>query len=212
LYYPLIGILGGTFNPIHFGHLRTAQEVAENLNLKEVKFIPSANPPHKPKPEVTAEQRAEMIKLSIKHNPLFNLDTIELNRLGPSYTIDTLEQLHSPEHALCLIVGTDVFIKFNTWHRWQELINYCHIILVERRIKHQQSALDPILESFIREYYVEDLSLLNQKQAGTISMQKTRTLEISSSEIRNLVSSQKCVNYLTTSEVIDYIKNESLYL
>jgi len=111
--YTLTGIYGGTFNPIHFGHLRMAQEVAESLGLNEVKFIPSANPPHKEQPLVTAAQRAEMVALAIEGNPLFSLDKRELKRDKPSYTIETLQSLYAENNrtALCLMMGSDAFMQ-----------------------------------------------------------------------------------------------------
>lgn len=131
----LVGLLGGTFNPIHYGHLRMAQELANGLGMDEVKFIPSANPPHKDSVTVSAEHRATMVKLAIADNPLFTLDKRELERQGTSYTIDTLISLREElgnNTALCLMMGSDAFIKLNTWHRWQALLDYAHIILVQR--------------------------------------------------------------------------------
>lgn len=212
--YPLIGILGGTFNPIHHGHLRMAQELADNLNMQEVRFIPSANPPHKPAPKVSAEQRAEMVQLAIQNNPLFKLDKLELARTGPSYTIDTLESLfhQNEENALCLIMGTDAFLSLDTWHRWNELMKYCHIILVQRPANQQQVALNQTLTTFLEEHYTEDLSSLNIQRSGFISMQKITALTISSSLIRELINSKKSIHYLTPSGVEKYIHKHHLYL
>jgi len=139
-----IGLLGGTFNPIHFGHLRMAQELAESLSLDAVKFIPSANPPHKPPPQVSAEHRAAMVKLAITDNPQFQFDGRELSRTGASYTVDTLESLRNElgnQVSLILIMGSDAFTKFNTWHRWQEIIALCHIALVQRPVSSIKESL-----------------------------------------------------------------------
>ena len=126
-----IGLLGGTFDPIHFGHLRLAQELATQLHFDKVHFIPSANPPHKTHPQVSAQHRAQMVQLAISDNPLFICDTRELNRNGASYTVDTLISLREEvgyKVSLCLIMGSDAFMRLNTWVRWQDLLNYCHII------------------------------------------------------------------------------------
>lgn len=211
--YSLIGILGGTFNPIHHGHLRMAQELADSLNMQEVRFIPSANPPHKPAPKVSAEQRAEMVQLAIQHNPRFKLDKLELARTGPSYTIDTLESLYhqNEETALCLIMGTDAFLSLDTWHRWKELMRYCHIILVQRPANQQQAALNQTLTTFLEEHYTEDSTSLNLQRSGFICMQQITALTISSSLIRVLISSKKSINYLTPSSVEKYIQKHHLY-
>ena len=151
-----IGLLGGTFNPIHFGHLRMAQELAESLNLDEVRFIPSANPPHKHAPLVSAEQRATMVRLAIADNPLFKFDDRELNRTGASFTIDTLVSLRDElgeKTSLVLIMGSDAFIKFDTWHRWQEIIKLCHIALVQRPDKKPTEALSKTLALFLEQHY-----------------------------------------------------------
>ncbi len=130
-----IGLMGGTFNPIHYGHLRMAQELAESLNLEEVRFIPAANPPHKSADLISAEHRAEMVRLGVSNNPTFTVDNRELLRSGASYSVDTLLSLRDElgkEVSLTLFMGSDAFTKFNTWHRWQEIIQLCHIALVQR--------------------------------------------------------------------------------
>ena len=161
-----IGLLGGTFNPIHFGHLRMAQELVEALNLTEVRFIPSANPPHKNQPSVSAKERAAMVQLAVANNPLFKLDTRELNRDGASYTIDTLISLREElgnNVALCLVMGSDAFAKLNTWHRWQELLKYCHIILVQRPSKLAQAKLSDNLTTLLHDNYTENIDDLEKK-------------------------------------------------
>ncbi|MDX1914759.1 MAG: nicotinate-nucleotide adenylyltransferase [Methylophilus sp.] len=213
-HYQLMGILGGTFNPIHHGHLRMAQEVAEQLHFDQVKFIPSANPPHKPTPEVSAVQRAEMIKLAIADNPLFSLDTRELERNDVSYTVDTLKSLYA-EHsdtALCLILGSDAFLKFDTWHHWQEIIQYCHIILVQRPQGTSKQGLNKTLEAFMRDHYTEDTRKLAQLRAGLMTMQSITALEISSSQIRHLIRQQQSALYLSPQPVINYLMQNKLYL
>ena len=117
-----LGILGGTFDPIHFGHLRLAQEVADALSLSEVRFIPGGTPPHRAAPHSSAQHRVAMVRLAIEDNPLFVLDERETRRDGPSYTFDTLAALRAELGAaqpLVLIMGADAFTAFNRWHRWQ---------------------------------------------------------------------------------------------
>jgi nicotinate-nucleotide adenylyltransferase len=130
----IIGLFGGTFNPIHNGHIALAQSVVDTLHCSQIRFIPAAIPPHKAIPAVTAQHRANMVQLAIADHPQFILDTCELDRQGPSYTIETLHLLRHrlPEHALCLIMGQDSYLQLPTWHRWQELLDYCHLLIVHR--------------------------------------------------------------------------------
>lgn len=210
----LIGILGGTFNPIHFGHLRMAQELAEALHFDEVRFIPSANPPHKTAPEVSAEQRAAMVQLAIAGNPIFKLDSRELARTGASYTIDTLISLREElgnDTSLCLIMGSDAFVKLETWHRWQELINFCHIILVQRPQLKPNAALPSDLEAFLQDHYSENADDLFTKNAGFIHMQAITPLAISSTTIREMIKTEKSTTYLLPDNVLAYINQHKLY-
>jgi nicotinate-nucleotide adenylyltransferase len=210
----LIGVLGGTFNPIHFGHLRMAQELADALNLQEVRFIPSANPPHKTAPAVSADHRTKMVQLAIADNPLFKLDTRELDRTGASYTVDTLISLREElgaELALCLIMGSDAFLHLNTWHRWQELLNYCHIILVQRPNTSKQPKLPEELAMLLQDHYTENLDDLENKSAGYIRMQAITPLDISSTKIREAFKNDASARYLLPEPVISYIAAHKLY-
>lgn len=209
-----IGLLGGTFNPIHFGHLRMAQELAEALNLNEVRFIPSANPPHKTAPSVSAEHRASMVQLAIENNPLFKLDTRELNRNGASYTIDTLISLRNElgnNVALSLMMGSDAFTQLNTWHRWQELLSFCHLILVQRPNNQIKQSLDKDLETLLHQHYTEHSEDLSSHAAGYIHMQAITELEISSTAIRAAFQKKLTPHYLMPEAVINYIEAHQLY-
>lgn len=216
----LVGILGGTFNPIHYGHLRMAQELADALGLCEVRFTPSANPPHKITPIVSAEHRAAMVKLAIDDNALFKLDTRELERSGASYTIDTLISLNEElggendqNIAFCLIMGSDAFAKLNTWHRWQELLNYCHIVLVQRpSTLLNQPKLPEELTVLLHDHYTENVIDLTSKTTGYIHMQKITAQDISATSIRDNLKLGISPRYLTPNQVIEYIKRKNLYL
>lgn len=212
----LIGVLGGTFNPIHFGHLRLAQELTDALSLKEVRFTPAANPPHKEAPSASAFHRAEMVKLAIADNPAFKLDERELQRKGASYTIDTLISLRSEvgvETALCLIMGSDAFTRFNTWHRWQEILDYCHIILVQRPLitVTNQPPLTDELTLLLQNHYTENVNDLANQHAGLIHMQAITALSISSTAIRTAFKLKQTPRYLMPQAVIDYIVINQLY-
>lgn len=215
----MIGIMGGTFNPIHYGHLRAAQELTEALNFDEIRFIPSANPPHKTQPDVSAQHRAAMVNLAISSNPKFKLDNRELSRAGASYTYDTLQSLREElghEISICLLMGSDAFMKFHTWHRWKELLKLCHIVLVNRPIdkkpvdKPPQALVDE-LQTLLHNYYTEHHDDLIQSSAGHITMQAVTALDISATAIRAQFSLGKSARYLMPDAVIDYIVKHQLY-
>jgi nicotinate-nucleotide adenylyltransferase len=208
-----IGLLGGTFNPVHYGHLRMAQELAEMLELSEVRFIPSAIPPHKTSPAASAEHRAHMVRLAIEDNPLFQLDTREITRSGTSYTIDTLISLREevgPEARLILFMGTDAFRQLDKWHRWQELLNYCHIALVQRPHAIRE-ALSKTLEAYLAAHYAEQNHELQDATSGYITMQPMTALDISSTAIRQRIEQGLSLRYLVPKNVIDYLQQHALY-
>ena len=211
-----IGLLGGTFNPIHFGHLRMAQELATAVHLDTIRFIPSANPPHKTTPNVSAEHRAEMVRLAIENNPTLRLDIRELKRTGASYTVDTLTSLREElgkDISLVLIMGSDAFTKFNTWHRWEEIIQLCHIALVERpqNIASKSEPLAKVLNTFLQNHYTENVDDLSTAAAGLVTMQRITALDISSTNIRNILHNKGSARYLLPDRVIDYIAQNKLY-
>ncbi len=211
----IIGIMGGTFNPIHYGHLRIAQELADELNFDEVRFIPSANPPHKTQPSVSAQHRVAMVNLAISSNPKFKLDERELGRAGASYTYDTLQSLRDElgkEISICLLMGSDAFMKFNTWHRWNELLELCHIVLVKRPTEEPLRALAAELQTLLHNHYTEHHDDLIHTAAGHITMQAVTALDISATAIRAQFNLGKSTQYLMPDAVIDYIDKHRLYL
>lgn len=219
---PVIGLTGGTFNPIHFGHLRMAQELAESLQLDHVRFIPAANPPHKAKPEVSAAHRAAMVSLAIAGNARFSLDQREMSRTGASYSIDTLLSLRAElgsAVSLVLLLGSDAFSQFNRWHRWQEIIQLCHIGLAQR----PGAAMTPLannpyadglakeLEIFLLNHYTENSAALHNCASGFVTMQQITALDISSTAIRASLQHKRSARYLMPDSVIDYIQSHQLY-
>ena len=209
-----IGLLGGTFDPIHFGHLGMAQELAEALALNTVKFIPAAVPPLKSQPSASAADRCAMVQLAIANNPDFQLDDRELKRTGPSYTLDTLRSLRSElseQDSLVLFIGSDAFKQFNRWHQWQEIIRLCHIVLVARPDSEVSTGLDPELVTFLQDHYTENAMDLQSATAGLITMQAITPLTISSSAIREQLKTRQSARYLTPDCVLDYIAQHGLY-
>ena len=211
---PSIGLLGGTFDPIHFGHLRMAQELAEALALDEVRFIPAATPPHKPTPSLSSAHRAAMVQLAIGHNPIFKFDNRELLRAGASYTIDTLISLRNElgeNTSLVLFMGSDAFTHFNTWHNWEKIIQLCHIALVQRPISSIKQPLPKVLETFLHNHYTENVDDLRETNAGYVTMQSITPLDISSTAIRSNLQNKNSARYLMPDSVLDYIESNMLY-
>lgn len=192
------------------------QELADALDFSEVRFIPAANPPHKTAPDVSAEHRAAMVRLGIAGNPLFKFDDRELHRTGASYTVDTLQSLRNElgeNVSLVLLMGSDAFAKFNTWHRWEELIQLCHIALVQRPHNNNipKEKLPTILETLLHNHYTENGDDLHNAAAGFITMQHISALDISSTAIRHTFEQKNSARYLMPESVIDYIQQHQLY-
>lgn len=214
-----IGILGGAFDPIHFGHLRMAQELAEICRLDQVRFIPTANPPHRSQPRATPDQRLAMVKLAIADNPVFCCDEREISRhaekSSPSYTIDTLQSLNielGEEVAICLLLGSDAFLGLPTWHRWEELLDYCHIIVAHRPSAALQAQDLPLpLKQLWDKSGITDAVELAKNKAGRIMLLPITPLDISSTHIRENLKLGKSPRYLMPNAVIDYIEAQPLY-
>lgn len=212
----MIGILGGTFDPIHFGHLRMAQELAAALNLNEVRLIPAAMPPHRKQPKTPASHRAAMVRLAIAGNPKFSLDERELKRTGASYTIDTLLSLREDMGQavpLCLLMGSDAFLGLPGWHRWHELLALCHIVVAHRPNTAPQPGNMPAPLAAVWEQCattrIEDLA---EKNAGHILLHHITPLDISATRIREDLQQSTSPRYLMPDAVIDYIHAQQLYI
>lgn len=207
-----IGILGGTFDPIHYGHLRTALELLEALELAQVHFVPCRIPAHRATPAVTAEQRLTLVRLATLGQPGFVADDRELRREGPSYMVDTLAALRAvvgAETPLCLIVGTDAFRELHTWSRWQSLTEQAHIVVMQRPGILQP--LPPLLESFVTPRVIYDATDLRRRPAGGILFQPVTQLNISATQIRALLARGQSPRYLLPEAVLAYIHDRGLY-
>lgn len=204
-----IGILGGTFDPLHYGHLRPALDVAEQLNLAQIHLVPNAIPPHRPQPQATAEQRLAMLYLAIKDCPKFVVDDRELQRQGESYTVDTLLSLRQdfPDNPLYLLIGTDAFLHIQTWHRWQELLQLAHIVVMER--PDEILVMSDKLNKWYQQYLA---SKDDAKQfSGKIWPVKVTQLAISATEIRQKIAQGLTPQFLLPDTVIHFIKQSGLY-
>jgi nicotinate-nucleotide adenylyltransferase len=210
-----IGIFGGTFDPVHFGHLRPALELKEELGLERVHLIPCNIPPHRGEPHASAEQRCAMLQLAINDEPDMVLDRRELERPGPSYMVDTLKSLreeYGGERPLCLIIGGDAFLGLPSWYHWQELIQLAHIVVAHRPgWKLDEATLDAPLATLLQQQRLNGAEQLCSSPAGGVLLQTVTQLDISATAIRSLVSAGGSANYLLPQPVWDYIRQHNLY-
>lgn len=207
----MIGILGGTFDPVHFGHLRPALEVREALGLEEIRLIPCHLPPHRPAPVASPQQRLAMLRAAIAGHDGFVIDERELHRDGPSWTLDTLLSLHTDIKGrdLCLLVGMDAFRGLASWHRWHELIDHCHMVVMTR-----PGATFPErgeLGDFIGLHRVTDPEALRTQAAGLLYFQEVSQLAISGTHIRALLGRGGAADFLLPDSVLDLIRQQDLY-
>lgn len=205
----MIGIYGGTFDPVHYGHLRTALEVKENFSLDEVRLIPCSQPPHRESPLTSPEMRLAMLKLAIQNQPGLVIDRRELDREGYSYMIDTLKSLRSemPNKSLLLFIGTDAFKGLADWHQWQQLFDYAHIIVITRPgYKTQQ------MSRFLLSKVTEDHENLIHNKSGCLFFQSVTQLDISATVIRAKIETGLNPSFLLPDSVIEYIKQHKLYV
>ena len=206
-----VGIFGGTFDPIHYGHLRTAFEMLQALRFGEVRFIPGGDPPHRGSTVADAATRYEMVRLAIQGLRGFSIDDRELRRDGPSYTVDTLESLRrdAADRPLGLIVGMDAFLGLTEWHRWDEILDLAHIV-VAHRPGWRAPDMGPLGEllSAHGTHRVEDL---HDRCHGRIHIHAVTQLEISSTEIRELVAAGRDPRFLMPDIVRDFIVDSGCY-
>lgn len=205
-----VGVLGGTFDPLHLGHLRAAEVAREELDLDRVLFVPAASPPHKDASGVTdAEHRLRMVEAALRDEPAFQPSRIEVDREGPSYTVETLGRLREqePSASLYFIVGTDAFVEIRTWRRWEELLASYSFVVHERPL-HEIDSLRAVLPEPLRERVVagEDAS----GQEG-IFLVRRPMLDVSSTSIRNCARERRSIRFLVPDAVEAYIRRHRLY-
>lgn len=207
----MIGIFGGTFDPIHFGHLRCALEIAEQLELSEVRMLPAGQPPHRAQPLATAEQRRHMLELALAGQSLLTLDTREIDRPGPSYMVDTLASLRAELGAvpLCLILGQDAFNGLAGWHRWEQVPELAHLVVISRPGV-EQPENGPV-GALIEQRSVESVDELSGRPAGAVLFRSVTALGFSASGIRRLLASGRSPRYLLPDAVLDYVLREGVY-
>jgi nicotinate-nucleotide adenylyltransferase len=196
-----IGVFGGTFDPIHCGHLRTAFELWQELKLAEVRFVPTGSPPHRPRLYASPERRLEMVRAAVADQTSFVVDDREVRRSGVSYSVDTLTELRRefPNRSLCLLLGMDAFLGLPNWHRWRELLKLAHIV-VARRPGWRAPTTGPLGEVMV-DHGTGTIRTLHEKAAGHLYVHAVTQLEISSTELRSLIIAGRDPRYLVPDEV-----------
>lgn len=206
-----IGIFGGSFDPIHFGHLRPALEILAALSLDEIRLVPAARPPHRSPPVAPPGLRLQMLQAAVIDEPRFVVDERELRRSGPSYTADTLAELRRefPRDQMALIVGMDAFVGFPGWHEWQRIFEYGHVV-----VAHRPGWVPPDkgeLAEVLRQRRVASAAELLAKASGQVLLQPVTQLEISSTQVRMVVSAGSDPRFLVPEAVRELILNSRCY-
>jgi nicotinate-nucleotide adenylyltransferase len=208
---PATAVFGGTFDPIHFGHLRSAMELLDALKLGQLRFMPAADPPHRDAPSVCGEHRAAMLELAIEGEQRFVCDRRELMREGPSYSVLSLEELRTelgPDTPLYMVLGADALASLPTWHRWRELLGLAHLVAIARPgwpWPHEGEIAELLSQ---RAAEPEDIAAV---ASGQICIQTLRPQAVSATAIRSLLQSRRSARYLLPDSVLDYIARHELY-
>lgn len=206
-----IGILGGTFDPIHFGHLRTAFELYQALKLAEVRLIPCYQPVHRKLPTASPEDRLAMARCAVEGEPALVVDDCEIQRKGPSYTIDTLELLRSklPNTPFCLIMGIDALLGFPSWNRWEEILTLAHLVIAHR--PQYQLPQTGVVANLLKQRLKNNPLALHETLAGCIVLHPVTPLEISATDIRKQIATGRSPRYLLPNKVYEYIQQHGVY-
>ena len=212
-----IGILGGTFDPVHNGHLHLATTCIKALELAELRFIPLNNPAHRLAPFASPEQRLEMLNLAVENHAHLKVDDYELQRDKVSYTIDTLKALREDigETPLCMLIGMENFKTLNSWHQWQSLLDHAHIVIANRPENDNGSSSDEQIDEEMKDYMndaiTQSVEHLHQQTAGLILLLDIPMLDISSTQIRNNIRTHFNSDSLLPNRVLDFIQIHHLY-
>ena len=215
--FSLTGIYGGTFDPIHYGHLRIGEELTGTLQLNRLYFLPAGHPRLRNIPVVTGEHRLAMLREAIHGNAGFLLDDREIKRSGETYSVESLREIRQEcgkNERICFIMGVDAFVKLPDWYRWRELFELCHLVVVGRpgyALITDQSCLSSELSEVLRNRRADRVDDLKNTPSGLIFITSTTLLDISSTKIRALITSGGSARYLLPDSVLNYISAHGLY-
>lgn len=205
----LICLFGGTFDPVHYGHLRPLRELQQIVAADAIYVIPASIPPHRAMPKASRTQRVQMLELALLEFPGFELDTLELERRGPSWTVDTLQSFRQrfPDDSLCLVMGSDAFADLPSWYHWQEIFQLAHIIVIQRAGMKTIS-----MPEWAIHRVVGDAARLRVQLSSCILPVNLKEYDISATEIRRRLAAGKDVSNMLPEKVINYIQQQKLYL
>ena len=208
----LIGLYGGTFDPIHNGHIHVADGIYHSLQLDHVQFIPCKSPPHRPHPVANVGHRLNMLKLAVNHSHYFAINPIELNRDGPSYAIETVKAIseEQPNNHFAFILGLDSFMHFNQWEQWSKFLDYCHLIVINRPSYHLPKK--SWLEQFLADHQTEYKSDLHHYHHGKILLHTLTPAHVSATRIREDLMAGEYQDIALPEHVLDYIQRHCLYV
>lgn len=207
----MIGVFGGTFDPVHFGHLRPALDLLQGLGLQEVRLIPCRQPPHRDTPQATPEQRLAMLEAAVAGVAGLCIDTRELRREGPSYMVDTLRSLRQElgQTPLCLLLGSDAFAGLESWYQWQHIVELAHIVVASRA-----GETVPLIQGVAARcaaVVVDDVAPMRGRPGGCIYHYNVTQMEISASRIRALIAAGEAADFLLPDAVLRMIFQLGLY-
>ncbi len=206
---PII-LFGGTFDPVHYGHLRLAEKLHNLLPDAEIRMMPSATPPHREEPGATAQQRLAMLVLATDSFAQLTLDDRELKRRGPSYTLLSIQEIQReyPERSLMLVMGDDAMTQFDSWYQWQQIVQQVNLLVVAR----PGAPVDPIPEQVLDHITLCDsIEELAEEPSGGLYRHLCPLLDISASQIRQLTAEKRSSRFLLPDSVIEYIQQNHLY-
>ncbi|MGB2180145.1 MAG: nicotinate-nucleotide adenylyltransferase [Porticoccaceae bacterium] len=207
-----VALLGGTFNPIHFGHLNLANCLVDYLQVESMRMIPCAIPPHRETPSVSAEQRLAMLQLAIDDHPLLTSDDLELRKSTPSYSIETVQQIRQQvgeETPLFFCIGMDSLLTIDSWHHWQQLLDYCHLAICPR--PGYKLPIKGHLAEWIEQNLCDDIERVKTLAQGCLHLCKIPLKDISSTAIRDSIKCAQSIDHLTPKSVVNFITKHSLY-
>ena len=208
-----VAVLGGAFNPVHFGHIRSARELREQLGLAEVRLMPTGLPPHRPAPEISSEQRAQLVRMAVESEPGLVCDERELRRPGPSYTIDSMTELRrelGPSRGLALVIGADVVAGLERWRRWRELFDLAHLVIIGRPGYPALPERGAVAQWLAR-HLVTDAGALQDSARGVALRVELSPLDISATEIRAALAAGRSVRNLVPGPVLRHIQHHHWY-
>ena len=210
----MIGVYGGTFDPIHYGHLRPALEILEAFALSHIRFIPCGQPPHRDPPHASAAQRLAMVQRGIAGVAGFVCDEREVRRPGPSYMIDTLRSLRQelPGEDLCLLLGMDAFAGLPGWHDWRGILQLCKVLVMQRpQFEAAQAICNTELKHYVADNAVTQPQAFVESGPGRLMFYGVTQLNISSTQIRETIRQRRSARFLLPEQVIELIERDSIY-